>query len=73
MQLPDDARIFRDLSLLHDTALSVPQRAALAASIPEEVLQRHEKYVQGLLGGLYTCSPVAKKRAKTRLFAWMTK
>lgn len=71
MQLPDDVRLFRDLSLLHDTALAAHQRAAIEGSISAETLKVHEKYVQGLLGDQYICPMMTKNRAKPSLFRWM--
>lgn len=72
MQLPEDVRLFRDLSLLHDTVLSARQRETIKATIPAETFELHEKYVQGLLGDTYKCPIIAKNRAVLRLFPWMT-
>ena len=36
MQMPEDARLFRDLSLLHDTVLSLAQRAVIVDSVPPQ-------------------------------------
>ncbi len=72
MQMPEDARLFRDLSLLHDTVLSLAQRAVIVDSVPPEKMKMHEIYVQGLLGTMYICEVTPKNRAKRWLFQWLS-
>ena len=65
MTLPEDAREFRDISLLHDSALSPTKRQELLSRISIKMISTHEIFVQTLLGSAYHMPTIVVNRAKT--------
>ena len=72
MNLPDDARQFRDLSLLHDTSLDAVQRNTLLLKMSSSSIKKHQIFVRGLLGQSYSMLPLPKNRAKTVFCRWLS-
>lgn len=72
MKLPDDARRFRDLSLLHDTALRPEQREKLLDATEPSIVFMHQMYVRKLLGCFYVMPQAPRNRAKSALSRWLS-
>ena len=72
MKLPEDVRLFRDLSLLHDTALRPEQRQHLLNEIEPSAVFLHQTYVRKLLGSLYGMPQAPQNRAKSTLSRWLS-
>lgn len=68
MFLPEDIRIFRNLSLLHDTSLSTEQRIDLMQTVSPELLKTHEQFVKTLLGSDYLVTQAPQNKATMPLF-----
>lgn len=71
MFLPEDIRIFRNLSLLHDTSLSTEQRLDLMQTVSPELLKTHERFVKTLLGSDYLVAQTPQNKATIPLFKGM--